>query len=239
MIQLSYQAAGAALHYAETGSGQETLLFLHGNGEDFHCFDKQIPAFEGEYRLLLPDSRGQGSSERGEEAPSLSRIAEDMIALLDEKKVKRVSVIGFSDGANVAMELALRHPQRISRLVLAGGNLNPWGVKLHVQLPIVMGYALCRFFGLFSKQARDNAEILRLMVREPHIRPEELSTLTMPVLVLAGERDMIRDSHTRLIHASIPGAVLRVIPGANHFLFGQWAGEANRLIAGFLKGALD
>ena len=73
------------------------------------------------------------------------------------------------------------------------------------------------------------------MVREPCIQPDSLKRITCPVLVLAGSRDMIKRSHTRLIARSLPNATLSILPGADHFLFGRFAEETNAKILSFLQ----
>ena len=226
---------GARLYYRIYGTGPDTLLLLHGNGEDSHCFDRQITAFSKKYQVITMDSRGHGQSERGALPLTQNQMALDAIGLLKYLHIKKASVIGFSDGANIAMLMALKNIYQIDKLVLAGGNLNPTGVKMHWQLPIILGYGICSLIAKFSKNALANCEILRLMVKEPHISPESLGRITAPTLVLAGEHDMIKQRHTVLIARSIPKATLTIIPGASHFVFGKWSHKTNQTILKFLS----
>ena len=203
-----------SLYYEKRGAG-EPLVLLHGNGEDGSYFLHQMEAFSREFLVYALDTRGHGRSPRGSAPFTISQFAEDLLAFLDEQGLKRVNLLGFSDGGNIALTFALRHPERVRRLVLNGANLNPRGVKAWVQLPIVLGYQVAS--RLKSPKARTNAEMLGLMVHEPQISPSELAGLMMPVLVIAGTRDMIREDHTRLMAREIPGARLALIPG-NHFI---------------------
>lgn len=148
-------------------------------------------------------------------------------------------MIGFSDGANIAMLMALKNIYQIDKLVLAGGNLNPTGVKMHWQLPIILGYGICSLIAKFSKNALANCEILRLMVKEPHISPESLGRITAPTLVLAGEHDMIKQRHTVLIARSIPKATLTIIPGASHFVFGNGRTKPTRQSLNFFPARIS
>ena len=116
------------------------------------------------------------------------------------------------------------------RLILNGANLGPKGVKPLVQLPIVLGYHVASLFK--SPGARAKAELLGLMVREPHIDPAELKKLTMPVLVIAGTKDMIRERHTRLIAASLPNSRLAIIPG-DHFIASKEPAAFNQAVRTF------
>ncbi|WP_395027632.1 alpha/beta fold hydrolase, partial [Robinsoniella sp.] len=104
-----------------------------------------------------------------------------------------------------------------------------------MQFPIIIGYYLCSFIAKFDKKALHNASVLGLMVKEPHVRPEMLAKITVPTMVIAGQHDMIKEQHTKLIAHSIPKAQLKIIPGATHFVFGKWADETNHMILTFLK----
>lgn len=220
-----------SLYYEKRGAG-EPLVLLHGNGEDGSYFLHQMEAFSREFLVYALDTRGHGRSPRGSAPFTISQFAEDLLAFLDEQGLKRVNLLGFSDGGNIALTFALRHPERVRRLVLNGANLTPRGVKAWVQLPIVLGYQIAS--RLKSPKARTNAEMLGLMVHEPQIPPSELAGLMMPVLVIAGTRDMIREDHTRLMAREIPGARLALIPG-NHFIARRNPAAFNRAVWSFFQ----
>lgn len=217
------------LHYMEQGAG-DPLLLLHGNGEDGGYFVHQIEDFSRDHRVIALDTRGHGQSPRGTAPFTISQFADDLLAFLDQQGLDRPDLLGFSDGGNIALTFALRHPDRVRRLILNGANLDPRGVKPTVQLPIVLGYRLASLSKTPEGQAQ--AELLGLMVHEPHISPTELKTLPMPVLVIAGTRDMIREDHTRLIAASIPGARLALLPGT-HFIANKEPAAFNRAVRAF------
>ena len=220
------------LHYEEAGEG-ETLILLHGNGEDGTYFEHQIDAFASRFRVIALDTRGHGRSPRGEAPFAIRQFADDLLAFMDEHGIERAHLLGFSDGGNIALVFALSHPERVGKLVLNGANLDAGGVKPSVQLPIVMGYRMASFFGRWSEQARRNAETLGLMVNDPNIAPEELPALSVPTLVVAGTRDMIKEEHTRLIAGSIPGAQLAFGEG-DHFVARKNPKAFNKVVEGFL-----
>lgn len=222
------------IHYEVFGQGQP-LLLLHGNGEDLHYFDRQIEALSEEYLLIAPDMRGHGKSGLGEERLDFSLFAADVCAVLDELGVERTHVLGFSDGGNTAMHLALQYPERVGSLILNGANCFPGGVKPGVQLPVLLGYSLCSLAAFFDRRARKRREILGLMVRHPHLAFEELARIHSPCLVITGEKDMIKPSHSRAIAASIPGAEEIVLPGADHFCAARRSGDFNAAVLGFLR----
>lgn len=204
------------LHCVEAGSGFP-LILLHGNGENSDYFEHQMLPFAEKFRVLALDTRGHGKSPRGNAPFTLEQFADDLLDFMNERGISRAHILGFSDGANIALAFAMKHPERVEKLVLNGGNLRPWGVKFFVQLPIVLGYHAAKIISRFDRKAVPKAELLGLMVTQPHVNPADLAGLNIPTLVIAGSRDMIRDSHTREIHAAIPGSELAIIDG-DHFV---------------------
>ena len=221
------------LHYIEQGQGQP-LILLHGNGENCDYFEHQIPYFSSNYRVIAIDTRGHGQSPRGEKPFTIKQFAEDLHDFMDEKAIPQASILGFSDGGNIALTFALKYPERVERLILNGANLFPRGVKTLYQWPIEIGYRIAKLFSNKSEQAKHNAELLGLMVNEPHIEPSELARLTMPVLVVAGTKDMIKEPHTKLIYKSLPNAQLELVEG-NHFVANKNAEAFNKVVEHFLK----
>ena len=221
------------LHYIEQGQGQP-LILLHGNGEDNTYFEHQIPCFSKDYRVIAIDTRGHGKSPRGEKPFTIKQFAEDLKDFMDAKGITKAIILGFSDGGNIALEFALKHPERIEKLILNGANLFPSGVKPLYQWPIEIGYRIAKMFSKKSSKAKQNAEMLGLMVNEPHIDPSELARLTIPVLVIAGKKDMIKESHTRLIYKSLPDAQMNIIEG-DHFIANKNYEAFNRVVEWFLK----
>lgn len=230
--------SGANIFYSEyfpADPQAPTLILLHGNGEDHTYFVKQIPAFSPHFRLVLMDTRGQGQSTGGDGELNFSVFAADLLALMDHLQIAKAHLLGFSDGGNLALTFALAHPERVQSLILNGANLEPGGVKLSTQLPIVLGYGCCRLLSPFSRKARQNGAVLGLMVNHPHIPPQALATLTMPALVIVGERDMIRDRHSQLIARSLPNAQFVRIPGGDHFCAAKCPEVFNRAVLSFLQ----
>lgn len=230
--------SGANIFYSEyfpADPQAPTLILLHGNGENHTYFVKQIPAFSPHFRLVLMDTRGQGQSTGGDGELNFSVFAADLLALMDHLQIAKAHLLGFSDGGNLALTFALAHPERVQSLILNGANLEPGGVKLSTQLPIVLGYGCCRLLSPFSHKARQNGALLGLMVNHPHIPPQALAALTMPALVIVGERDMIRDRHSQLIARSLPNAQFVRIPGGDHFCAAKCPEVFNHAVLSFLQ----
>ena len=152
---------------------------------------------------------------------------------MSEHGIDKAHILGFSDGGNTAMIFAMTHPERVRKLILDGANLDASGVKPGTQIPIEMGYRIAKFFAWKSPEARKNAEMLGLMVNDPNVKPEDLKRILAPTLVLAGTKDMIKESHTRLIAQSIPGAELAILPG-DHFVANKNLDAFNKAVLSFL-----
>ncbi|MBQ4398737.1 MAG: alpha/beta hydrolase [Bacteroidales bacterium] len=222
-----------SLHFVEQGGGKP-LILLHGNGENGSYFKHQINCFSVDYRVIAIDTRGHGQSSRGEKPFTIVQFAEDLHDFMDEKGIAKAILLGFSDGGNIALTFALKYSERVERMIVDGANLFPRGVKPLYQWPIEIGYRIAKLFAKKSDKAKQNAEMLGLMVNEPHIDPVELTRLTMPVLVVAGTKDMIKESHTRLIHKSLPNAQLAILDG-DHFVANKNPEAFNAAVETFLR----
>ena len=219
-------------HYIEKGTGFP-LILLHGNGEDGSYFAHQMEPFSEHFRVIAVDTRGHGQTPRGKAPFSIRQFAEDLYGFLNRLGIDKAHILGFSDGGNIAMVFAMTHPDRVEKLVLDGANLDARGVKAKIQIPIEIGYRIANLFAKKKPEARKKAELLGLMVNDPNIKPEELATIQCPTLVVAGDKDMIKDEHTRLIARSIPGAQLTILPGS-HFVANENPEAFNQAVLNFL-----
>ena len=219
-------------HYIEQGAGFP-LILLHGNGEDVSYFEHQTEPFAKHFRVIAVDTRGHGQTPRGEAPFTIRQFAEDLLGFMDLHKIEKAHILGFSDGGNIAMVFAMAHPERVEKLILDGANLDASGVKRKIQIPIEIGWRIARLFAKKSPEARKNAEMLGLMVNDPNVKSEELARIQSPTLVMAGNNDMIKDKHTRLIANTIPGAELVILPG-DHFIANKNPEAFNEAVLRFL-----
>lgn len=226
-----------------------TLLLLHGNGGSWRSFLAQIGPFtEAGYRVITLDSRAQGRSGRGTAPMTPPQLAADALAAMDRLGAGRVAVVGFSDGGNLALQMALAQPGRLWALVAAGPNLTPAGVALPWQLSFELQYALNRFKGSLSldggrhslyPHCRRRAQVLELVVGQPQMTFAQLRGLQLPALILGGERDIMRRGHLLHIAAALPQGRVKILQGAPHQLFSEpWAGQANQAVLDFLDEAV-
>lgn len=226
------------LHVEVRGDGPPVLL-IHGNSGDLHYFDRTVPSLSRHFRVAAMDCRGQGKSARGDGPLSIRRMADDAAAVIRalQHDGEPFAVVGFSDGANVAMALAIHYPELVSALVLNSGNVTRSGMHMSLRVQLRFADALLRRrrkHGVLPV-VRHEHELMRLMLDQPGTTPSQLAEIAVPTLVLAGSNDLIRREHTRMIARLIPGAKLRIIRGGTHFVMRDMAGVANAVVDDFLR----
>lgn len=214
----------------------DPVLMLHGNGEEHGIFGQVIDAVCASGRpVVAVDSRAQGKSTRGTEELTYELMADDAMAALAALGFGKAHLVGFSDGAIEALIIARDHPELALSLLSIGANLSPDGVDDSFQMEQA-AQNLLAWADFWEKgdgsrrdvdpglvrptpqEARTTAELLHMMVVYPQIDPASLSQIACPTTVMAGEFDEIKREETDLIHVSIPGSRLVIVPGAGHVL---------------------
>lgn len=223
----------AQLYYEEYGEGFP-IVFLHGNGENMRYFDRQIPVFSKNRRIICIDSRGHGKSERGSGPLDFWHMASDVAAILDALHIFQADFLGFSDGGNIAIHFALCFPERVRSLILNGANLSPKGMKFFVRISIIFDYTFQSLCSIFSKNAKKSSEILKLMVHYPNLNPKQISKITAHSLVIVGEKDMIKNSESKNI-ANALQAEFCLLPNADHFCAAKQPDLFNQKVLLFLE----
>lgn len=221
------------LHFEEQGSG-EALILLHGNGGDGSYFAGQMPVFARSFRTIALDTRGHGASPRGSMPFTISQFADDLNAFMDGQGIDKAHILGFSDGGNIALVFALRHPGRVDKLILNGANLYFEGLIAPVRREILATYDAAHAREADDPTAKRAAALQRLMIDEPDLDPAQLAALTMPVLVIVGDDDMIEASHSELIARSLPHARMEVLLGS-HFVAAEHPADFNHAVLAFLQ----
>lgn len=221
------------LHYTERGEGK-TLILLHGNGSSHEYLSHQIDFFSKNYHVYAIDTRGHGKSPRGTAPFTLRQFADDLFAFCKQHKIEKTNILGHSDGGNIALLFALRHPEMIDRMILASANFTPNGLRTFFRLPVKIGLTVTSALENKSEKAKKKAALLRLMTDEPHISVNELQTINAKTLIISATFDIIKESHTKLLHDSINNSVWVKIKG-DHGLPHSRPNEFNKTIALFLN----
>lgn len=193
---------GVRIYYRVTGQGPAVIL-VHGNGEDHTIFDETAALLSRNYTVYALDSRGHGKSSDVEKL-GYQDMASDVVSFIEKMNLVKPAYCGFSDGGILGLLIACQNPGLLSGMVLCGANAYPEGMK----------WRWLRFFSMVSRFDKDPK--IRMMLKEPQITEEELERIELPVLMLAGERDMIAEDHTRFIASKIKGSRLVIVPGENH-----------------------
>ncbi|HEX8348977.1 MAG TPA: alpha/beta hydrolase, partial [Hymenobacter sp.] len=210
-------ANGVRLYYETYGQGP-SLLLLHGNGQSIQDVSNQIAAFSLAYRVIAVDTRDHGKSAATRGKLTYDLLADDMRALLDSLHVPTTHIVGWSDGGNTGLSMALRYPARVKSLVMMGANLyaDTTAVEASMLQQVRQGYRLSSVLGLFSRPYHQARRRTAMLLHYPNLKPSDLATIQAPVLVLAGEKDIIKRAHTQLIVRSIPGAQVHLLPDLTH-----------------------
>lgn len=199
------QLNGQVIYYEKTGEGSPVIL-VHGNGETHKIFEVLIPELSKKHTVYAIDSRGHGQSAAVTEF-HYTDMAEDIAEFVHALDLVKPAYYGFSDGGIIGLIATIKYPTLFSALAVSGANLTPAGCRLRFRISDRLHYL------------KNKDPLLKLMLKEPHITKAELSKITIPTLVLAGSKDMIKTRETRRIAAAIPDATLKILPGENHFSY--------------------
>lgn len=235
-------ASLATFVYGTLDKDESPVLALHGNGGSHATFAAVIDRLVAAGLAVIAfDARAQGQSTRGTERLTYEQMAADAVAVLDELGVEAAHVVGHSDGGIEALLLARDYAGRTASIVAGGANLTPEGVVEEPDWDVAGSIRLNRTWAdywndphnaheaqarhidpaLLSPSTDDallSAELLQLMLDEPHIDAKTLATIACPTCVLVGEHDCITQEETHAIANAIPGARLVVVPGVGHSL---------------------
>lgn len=225
---------GHRMYYAVRGSGP-TLVLLHGGGDSGeHSFARQLDVFSERHRIVAPDQVGQGRTPDVSGPLSYTAMMQDTAALLDLLKLRHVDVVGFSDGGILALMLAVRHPELVRRLVISGVNVSPEGLAAENLEGLRAGQT--------STPKTIDEKLAKLWLTSPtesELSLELLGKIAQPVLVISGDRDVIKLEHTLQIFRALPNAELCVLPGTDHLTFSGRPEWLNPIISAFLDRQRD
>ena len=151
---------GIMIWYAEFGRGDPVLL-LHGGLANSSYWGKQVRALMGQYRVIVMDSRGHGRSTRDAQPFGYDLMANDVIGLLDYLKIRRVALVGWSDGAIIGLDIAMHHPERLSKLFAFAANYDTAGVADVDKSPVFTAFE-ARAGKEYSALSVDAAQLRRV-----------------------------------------------------------------------------
>ena len=227
---------GVKLYYETYGKGPP-LLLIHGNGDNIRAWAKNIPYFAQRYRVIAVDSRAHGKSVDPGDSLSFEMMADDFAGLLTSLRIDSAYVMGWSDGGINALVLALRHPEKVKRLVATGANLWPDSTALMPSLYQQQhhDYQQHKNTTLTDPKRKNDWKVFCLDVSQPHISLAALRRIQVPAFIIAGDRDVIVPEHTVAIYRSLPHAWLWIVPNSGHATLQEHADEFNRKTDEFFR----
>lgn len=236
------QVNGEKLAYMTFGFGSPVIV-LHGGAANLNYLGKQIDALKFHHQVIALDTRGHGRSSWNGAPLVYEQMADDVAALMSALGIDRADFLGWREGAVTALDLAMRYPDKVRRVVAFGANVMPDGV--------FNDFASKTVFADFMKRAAEeyrqlspaparfdklNKALATLQRTQPNWNTEQLQRIKAPVLVIDGDHDeVIRPEHTEYIAHSLPKGTLLFIENASHFAFLQKPKTFNKAMLEFLE----
>lgn len=196
------QLNGQVLSYEKSGCGRP-LILLHGNGEDCHIFDELTENINNNFEVYAIDSRGHGGSSTSSEY-HYADMASDVINFIQALELSKPIILGFSDGAIIALMVAMKCSDMLGGIICCGANLSPKGLSFSARSEIKKMYK------------ESGSPLVKMMMDEPNISPEDLHSINVKAIIIAGDKDMVKEKETRLIASNISDSELIILGGQDH-----------------------
>jgi pimeloyl-ACP methyl ester carboxylesterase len=217
--------------------GKDTIVLLHGGLGSSVDWRYQIPVLTGKHRVVVVDSRGQGRSTRAGQPITYDLMMNDVLAVMDHLKIRTAAFAGWSDGGIIALDIAIKHPDRITKLFTYGANFSPDGL-IPDSGPTVLSDLKIRVASLVDEEAETVRDVTEMWNEEPDFTPEQLGQIHVPTMIADGAREeAIKPEHTRELAELIPGAELAILPGVGHSGLLEDPADFNKLLTGFIDGS--
>lgn len=222
---------GVKLFYEIYGEG-EPLLMIHGNGGSFSCFENQVKEFSKHFKVIVVDCRGRGNStyQKGVEL-TFDLQVQDFNLFLGKLNIQKTNILGWSDGGIIGLLLALKHPEKVDKLVTSGANIFPEGV---IYLDD-MKKTVAKLISKNQDHKNDlDIDLNNLDINYPNLNFTDLNVIKSKTLIIAGDHDIIKGEHTLKIYESIPDAQLAILPNSSHSALIENSKLFNEIVLRFL-----
>jgi pimeloyl-ACP methyl ester carboxylesterase len=238
-------ANGISIYYAVYGEGSPVIL-LHGGLANSDYWGNQIRALMLHHTVIVMDNRGHGRSTRDSRPYGYDLMADDVVSLMDVLKVPKAHIVGWSDGATLGLDLAIRHADRVDKIFAFAAMTRTSGTKYGT----IMSPTIVEFikrasleYKAYSTTPKEFSsfvtQTIKMWTSQPNWTDAQLQAIAAPVLVVDGDRDeTIKRGHTEYIAATIPDAELLILPNTSHFAFLQEPELFNSAVLNFLGNRL-
>ena len=226
--------------YDEHGRG-DPLVLMHGGLIDARFFEPNLSALASRFHVYTPERRGHGHTPDVEGPITYQLMTDDTIAFLEAIVAEPADLVGYSDGAVVAMLVAIQRPELVKRLVMISGGFNKAGAAvpdMELDIDAVTGF-LGAAYGEVSPDGEAHfpvvaRKIAEMAKREPDLEVAELAKLTCRSLAMFSDDDLVTPQHMIDMYAVLPDAELAIIPGTSHFLTQEKPDLVNKILIDFL-----
>lgn len=231
---------GIKIWYAVFGRGKPVIM-LHGGLGNSNYFGNQVPVLAKRYEVIVMDSRGHGRSTRNAEPYGYDLMSSDVVALMDYLKIQKAAIVGWSDGAILGLDIAMHHPERVSKLFAFAANSDPNGVS-DISKSVVFNDYIARTQKEYEKLSATPTEynafldqISKMWASQPNWTADDLKKIKTPTWIVDADHDeAIKRENTEFMAANIPNAGLLLQPQVSHFSFLQDPQQFNNDVLHFL-----
>ncbi|MBQ4820154.1 alpha/beta hydrolase [Aquimarina sp. MMG016] len=210
----------AKIYYEEYGKG-EPLLLIHGNGANIKSMQYQIEYFKNKYRVIIADSRGHGKSELKTDSLTYTQITKDWDALVNHLKLDSLNIIGWSDGGIIGLKMGISKRSKIKKIITMGANLRPDTTAVNSWAPESVRKDILKSKQMIakgdtSKNWQLELQLDEMLVYQPNISRSDLKKINASVLIMVGDRDIIKNEHAVEMFNNLSKGQLCIMPGINH-----------------------
>ena len=218
---------GIKIWYASFGRG-EAVVMLHGGLANSNYWGHQVHALQAHYRVIVMDSRGHGRSSRNEQPYGYDLMASDVLGLMDHLKIQKAAIVGWSDGAIIGLDIAMHHPERVTKLFAFAANSDPSGVAEIAKSDVFNAY-IARAGEEYKRLSPTPGEykafvdqITKMWETQPNWTDADLAKIKVPTWIVDADHDeAIKRENTEFMAAQIPASGLLLMAEVSHFAFLQ------------------
>jgi pimeloyl-ACP methyl ester carboxylesterase len=216
---------GIKIYYAIFNTeGKDAVILLHGGLCSSDYWSAEVPLLSKTHKVIIVDSRGQGRSTMTDKPLSYNLMASDILQLMNYLKIKKVSIVGWSDGGIIGLVLAIQNPDRIDKLFTFGANYNLSGYKSEPSDTSNSARFMARVQSDYRRLSPtpDSFLVLRKAIgqmysTEPNLKPDDIKTIKAPTVIACGQYEQfIKFEHFQQLAHLIPGAKLVILPNVSH-----------------------
>ncbi|AUW45184.1 alpha/beta hydrolase [Rhizobium beringeri] len=231
------------MYYAEYGEG-DPILFIHGGLGNAEVWGHQVADFAKDHLVIVADSRGHGRSTRSQQPFGYDLMTSDYAALLDYLKIDKVTLVGWSDGGIIGIDMAMKHPEKLTRVIAQAANVTTDGVKADV----MDNKTFNDYINVAGEQYRKLSptpneydafvkQISEMWATQPAWTAADLGKISVPVTLAIGDHDeAVKLDHTEMMAKQIPGAKLVILKDVSHFAMLQDPAAYDGMIRGAMAG---